>query len=132
MKTIINKILMKIAESVDTQGNTISSVRLQSYIILFPILMMVLVFLIIEIWSFAHAIQHGDEYKLSSEIIIVFGMMLSHHLAILFSRSKSQSIGELKGTSTTETTTETSTVTDTAVTETNTEVVDVPVDEPKK
>jgi uncharacterized oligopeptide transporter (OPT) family protein len=97
MRTIINKILMKIAESVDTQGNAISSVRLQSYIILFPILMMVLVFLIIEIWSFAHAIQHGDEYKLSSEIIIVFGMMLSHHLAILFSRSKSQTIGELKG-----------------------------------
>ena len=97
MKTIINKILMKIAESVDTQGNTISSVRLQSYIILFPILLMVLVFLIIEIWSFIHAIKHGTEYKLSSEIIIVFGMMLSHHLAILFSRSKSQSVAELKG-----------------------------------
>lgn len=97
MKTIINKILMKIAESVDTQGNTISSVRLQSYIILFPILLMVLVFLIIEIWSFIHAIRHGAEYKLSSEVIIVFGMMLSHHLAILFSRSKSQSVAELKG-----------------------------------
>ena len=97
MKTIINKILMKIAESVDTHGNTISSVRLQSYLILLPILMMVLVFLTIEIWSFIHAIRHGTEYKLSSEIIIVFGMMLSHHLAILFSRSKSQSVGEISG-----------------------------------
>lgn len=97
MKTIINKILMKIAESVDTHGNTISSVRLQSYLILLPILMMVLVFLTIEIWSFVHAIKHGVPYRLSSEIIIVFGMMLSHHLAILFSRTKSQSVAEISG-----------------------------------
>lgn len=97
MKTIVNSILLKIAESVDGTSNKVSSSRVQSYIILFPILLMVLVFLIIEIWAFGHAIKHGIDYKLSSEIIIVFGMMLSHHLAILFSRTKSQSIAELQG-----------------------------------
>lgn len=97
MKTIVNSILLKIAESVDGTSNKVSSSRVQSYIILFPILLMVLVFLIIEIWAFGHAIKNGIDYKLSSEIIIVFGMMLSHHLAILFSRTKSQSIAELQG-----------------------------------
>jgi hypothetical protein len=97
MKTIVNSILLKIAESVDGTSNKVSSSRVQSYIILFPILLMVLVFLVIEIWAFGHAIKNGIDYKLSSEIIIVFGMMLSHHLAILFSRTKSQSIAELQG-----------------------------------
>jgi fumarate reductase subunit D len=97
MKTIVNSILLKIAESVDGTSNKVSSSRVQSYIILFPILLMVLVFLIIEIWAFGHAIDHGMDYKLSSEIIIVFGMMLSHHLAILFSRTKSQSVAEIQG-----------------------------------
>jgi len=96
MKTIVNSILLKIAESVDGTSNKVSSSRVQSYIILFPILLMVLVFLIIEIWAFGHAIKHGIDYKLSSEIIIVFGMMLGHHLSILFSRTKTPSITEVK------------------------------------
>lgn len=61
-----------------------------------------MVFLIIEIWSFIHAIYTGKEYVLSNEIIVVYGMLLSHHLAILFSRTKSQGMAELKGTSTEE------------------------------
>lgn len=96
MKTIVNSILLKIAESVDGTSNKVSSSRVQSYIILFPILLMVLVFLIIEIWAFGHAIKNGIDYKLSSEIIIVFGMMLGHHLSILFSRTKTPSITEVK------------------------------------
>lgn len=96
MRQFIQSVLLKIANSV-ASDNTVSSTRVQSYIILLPILIMVLTFVIIEMWSFFHAIKIGVEYKLSSEIIIVFGMILSHHLAILFSRTKSQSIGELKG-----------------------------------
>lgn len=124
---------MKIAMSVDTQGNAISSVRLQSYIILFPILLMVLVFLIIEIWSFIHAIRHGDEYQLSSEIIIVFGMMLGHHLSILFSRTKNPSIAEIKGSITeSSTTTETAVVTDDALTTETTTSTETTTEESKK
>lgn len=92
----INRILLKIAESLDGTSNKVSSVRLQSYIILFPILLMVLVFLIIEIWSFIHAIKTASEYKMSSEIIIVFGMTLSHHITILFSRSKVTTVSDVK------------------------------------
>jgi len=96
MKQFIQSVLLKIANSV-ASDNLVSSTRVQSYIILLPILIMVITFLIIEMWSFIHAIKNGVEYKLSSEIIIVFGMILSHHLAILFSRTKSQSVAELKG-----------------------------------
>jgi len=97
MKSLINRMLLKIAQSIDGNNNATSSVRLQSYIILFPIVFTILIFLAIEIWAFIHAIKTDKEYKLSSEIIIVFGMTLSHHLAILFSRTKSQSIAEISG-----------------------------------
>lgn len=99
MREYIQKILTKITDSV-TQGNPTSSVRVQSYIILLPILVMVVVFLVIEMWSFVHAIKNGLPYRLSNEIIVVFGMILSHHVGLLFSRSKSQSIAEIKGTET--------------------------------
>lgn len=112
MKTVINKILMKIAQSVDS--TKVSTARLQSYLMMFPILAMVFVFLVIEIWAFAHTINAGKDYRLSNEIILVFGMMLAHHLSILFSRSKNPSIGDitqdigsLKTTSTEKTSTET-------------------------
>jgi len=97
MRTILNKIMTKVAMSIDGSTNTVSSVRVQSYLVLLPVILMVLVFLIIEIWSFIHAIRSDGDYKLSSEIIIVFGMMLSHHLAVLFSRTRSQSIKEITG-----------------------------------
>lgn len=96
MKQFIQSILLKIANSV-TADNPISSTRVQSYIILFPILIMILVFLVIEMWSFIHAIKNGLPYRLSNEIIVVFGMMLGHHLSILFSRSKSPSIADITG-----------------------------------
>lgn len=95
MKKIINKIMTKIAQSLDGSNNTVSSVRIQSYLMMFPILAMVFVFLVIEIWAFAHTIHNGKDYKLSNEIILVFGMMLAHHLSILFSRAKSPSIGDI-------------------------------------
>lgn len=95
MKTVINKILMKIAQSVDGTNDKVSTARLQSYLMMFPILAMVFVFLVIEIWAFAHTINAGKDYRLSNEIILVFGMMLAHHLSILFSRAKSTSIGDI-------------------------------------
>jgi hypothetical protein len=81
----------KISDSIGEHTET-SSVRLQSYLVLIPIILMVIVFLMIEIWAFIHAAYIGADYVLSSEIIVVFGMVLSHHLALLFSRSKDGAI----------------------------------------
>ena len=94
---IISKILNKIALSL-LPSSKISTNRIQSYILLLPILCMSVIFTGIEVYQFFHCINSDKDYYLSAEIIIVFGMILSHHLAILFSRSKSQSINEIKGT----------------------------------
>lgn len=93
---LFNTIFNKISHSVDT-SNSVSTSRVQTYMIIVPIIIMVFTFLIIEMWSFIHAIKVDKEYRLSNEIIVVFGMVLSHHLAILFNRTKSQSLKELKG-----------------------------------
>lgn len=95
MRTVFKKIVDLINTSVDSQ-TSISSVRVQSYLIVPMIILFVMTFIMIEIWSFVHGIRTGGNYAISNEIIIIFGMMLSHHLAILFSRSKSQSMKELK------------------------------------
>lgn len=94
---LINKILSKISLSV-LATNKNSTPRIQSYIILIPILIMSLVFLFIEVWDFAYIMYAGDgNYKISTEIIVIFGMLLSHHLALIFSRKNSQSISEITG-----------------------------------
>lgn len=115
MRQIIQTILLKIASSVNS-NTPVSSVRVQSYIMMLPILLMVAVFVIIELAAFIHSVRKDNEYHISNEIIVIFAMNLSHHLAILFSRSKSQGLAELSGTATSETTT-------TETTNTNTEVV---------
>ncbi len=88
----LNKLIVK---SVST--DEVSATRLSSYLILAPIQLMVLVIILIELFEFFHSVYTGNDYVLSTEFIITFGMVLSHHLAILFSRSKSQSREELKG-----------------------------------
>lgn len=104
MRKIIQTILLKIASSVNT-STPISSVRVQSYMMMVPIFLMVAIFIMIEVTAFIHAMYHDKEYHISNEIIIIFMANLSHHLAILFSRSKSQGLSELTGTAVSETTT---------------------------
>jgi hypothetical protein len=50
-----------------------------------------------------HSIQTlpNTPYHLSNEIIIIFGMLLAHHLSILFSRNKPTSITDVKSSITT-------------------------------
>lgn len=72
-----------------------SSTRYQSYLILLPILLMIFVTTGIELTSFIIAMYHAKAYVLSNEFIIVFGMVLAHHLSILFSRTKNPSISEV-------------------------------------
>lgn len=103
----INRLIVR---SVTT--DEVSATRISSYLILAPIQIMIFVVVIIEMFEFVHSVYTGHDYVLSNEFIITFGMVLSHHLAILFSRSKSQSRDELKGsTTTTSTTTETAATT---------------------
>ena len=116
MKKLFNLIKL----SLNGDSNEVSTARLQSYLIILPILVFLLVFLIIEVWSFGHSINTGKDYHISNEIILIFGMLLAHHLSILFSRSKPTSIADIKGTikesteSTNTTTTESVTKTEVA------------------
>ena len=94
---LFKSIFSTIYKSVDGSSNTVSSVRVQSYLLLLPILLMSFCFIGIEVWSFLHSKKTGGIYHISNEIIVVFGMVLSHHLALLFNRNKAQSIAEIKG-----------------------------------
>ena len=82
---LINKLLSKISLSI-LSDNTHSTSRLQSYIVLIPVLLMTLIFISIEIFSIVNSIINSTEYIISNEILIVYGMLLSHHLALVFSR----------------------------------------------
>jgi hypothetical protein len=97
MKKFISKILSKIASS-SIQGNATSTPRVQSYIILVPILLMSTIFMGFEVSHLIYCLYTAKDYAISAEIIIIFGMLLSHHLALIFSRGKSQSITDIKGT----------------------------------
>lgn len=96
MKRLFSTLFQKIGFSI-LEGNKHSSSRIQSYIVLAPIILMALIFLGFEITAFAFCIYAGKTYIISSEIIIIYGMLLSHHLALVFSRKTSQSIGDIKG-----------------------------------
>ena len=92
----VKRIMTRISKSTAGENN-ISSTRIQSYIILLPILIMTAIFLVIELWQFIHTIYNNKDYAISTEIIVIFGMLLSHHLAVMFSRKQSQSIEDITG-----------------------------------
>lgn len=87
MKKLIKKILNKISKSV-LKDNTHSTHRLQSYILIIPILLMVITFLVIEISQFIVAVHTGIPYRISTEIIVTFGMLLTHHISVLFQKDR--------------------------------------------
>lgn len=94
--SIFNSVNVLIIKSLKTTDE-VSATRLQSYLLLALIQLMILVVVGIEVVAFGHSTYIGKEYVLSNEFIIAFATICSHHLAVLFSRSKSQSIKELKG-----------------------------------
>jgi len=77
-----NKILSLIRISVDNNSKE-SANRVQSYFMLILVMMMSLSFLGIEITRF---IMNPSTYVISSEIIIIFSMILAHHLGILYQK----------------------------------------------
>lgn len=87
MKEFLNK-LLKYGKMSLTSDNSVSSTRLQSYVVLLLVVLFALGTLLIECWSFYHAIHLNTPYHISNEFIGIFGMMLAHHLSILFSRTK--------------------------------------------
>lgn len=83
--TLIGRLLNLVKES--AMSNTkLSSTRLQAYFVLFSSLLYSVTFVIIEIANATLALTNGDHYVPSNESIIVLGMLLSHHLGILFSK----------------------------------------------
>lgn len=70
------------------KNNTHSTHRIQSYILMIPILLMVLTFLTIEISQFIVAVHTGIPYRISTEIIVTFGMLLTHHISVLFQKDR--------------------------------------------
>lgn len=94
--SIFKQLLNYVSKSIDA-NNSVSTPRFQSWIVLTAILFQVLMFTIFEILSFIVAIKTGIPYTISADNIVIFGMLLSHQLALVFARSKSQSIKEIKG-----------------------------------
>lgn len=81
-----NKFLSIVRKSIDY--NTMeSSTRIQGYLIIALIYLMVFIFCAIEMTSFINSvfILH-KAYAISNEIIIIFSAVLAHHLGILFNK----------------------------------------------
>jgi hypothetical protein len=60
--------------------------QLQAYFVLFSSLLYSVTFVVIEIANAAMTLWKGQHYVPSNESIVVLGLLLSHHLGILFSK----------------------------------------------
>jgi len=81
---MFKRFLSLIRSSINSpKGGKESSTRLIAYIITFFISLFCFVFLGIEIYTAITSILSTGKYILSSEIIIVFGSLLTHQLTLL-------------------------------------------------
>jgi len=76
-KTIMKNFIKIIRKSISSPGGKESSTRIAGYFMLIVILIFSITFLGIEIYT---AIQTNH---ISNEAIIIFGMILAHHLTLL-------------------------------------------------
>lgn len=81
-RNIFKKIFDFIAKSVIKEGQ-VSSSRISSYFILGSILTTTLLFVIIEAVNASILWSAGAPYVMPNEHIVIFGMMLAHHLTLL-------------------------------------------------
>jgi hypothetical protein len=86
-KTIYAKFVSFIAQSAITSSK-ISSTRIQTYIMMLSVILSTAAFVGIELTNAFIAWLAGTTYIISSESIIIFGMILSHHLGMMFSKPK--------------------------------------------
>jgi hypothetical protein len=82
------KVWAKIGLSISSEK--VSSIRIQAFILLFPVVSASFIFITIELINAIIAWKNNIPYIPSNESIIIFGMILSHHISVLFSRSKPQ------------------------------------------
>lgn len=83
-KGIFKKIFELIGQSIyDKKDGKVSSTRMSSYFILGGILTAVLTFIGIDVVNAAVAIMNKGFYEIPANHIILYGMTLAHHLALL-------------------------------------------------
>jgi hypothetical protein len=90
-RAFFSNILKKIADIIKkslSSGNEVSSSRLQSYLLLLPVIGGGVFFLVIELVNAILSWHLGKPYVPSNEALVVYGMILSHHTATLFNRTK--------------------------------------------
>ena len=80
---LFNKILSTLKISTKSPWGGISSSRVSSFFLLSVIMLSVLVFLGIEISVAVSSLIHTGTYVISNESIIIFTLLLSHHLSLL-------------------------------------------------
>lgn len=78
--------LLKLLRLSVEENNLVSSARMQSYLVLAGILTAAFTSCTIEVVNAFRSWTTHEVYKISNEFIVIFGMLLSHHLGILFSR----------------------------------------------
>lgn len=93
-ESMIGKVMNKVSMSLDGTNNLISTNRIQSYFLVASVLIMILSIICIEVTNAVIAWNTSKSYSISNEFIIAFGMVLSHHLAILFNRNKPKDVVE--------------------------------------
>jgi hypothetical protein len=137
---LLGKTLALVKEScVEKAANVskISHTRVSSYIILGSILTNSLIFMGIEVTNAVMMYKQLKTYTVPTEHIFIFGMILSHHIALLFTKEKTfvptttYDLGTLKGESTRTTTATTATTTSEVITD-NASIDTTKVDNPDK
>jgi len=81
-------LMESIKKSVKDRFGKESSARISSYIVLAFIIFNSLVFTVIEIVNAIVMWSKGDFYIIPTEHIWIFGLILSHHLGLLFYKSR--------------------------------------------
>ena len=91
----MNNIIKIILYTLNGKDNTKSSVRLQSYFVLLPILIISGLFIIIEAVNAILSWKTGTKYIPTNEFLGAYAMLLAHHISVLFSRQKSENKEEV-------------------------------------
>jgi len=83
MKKIFQKIAEYIGKSILGKDGKVSSSRMSSYFILGSIILTSILFVVIELVNAIILWKTGMPYTIPSEHIVIFGMVLAHHLTLL-------------------------------------------------
>ncbi len=118
-----SKLTSIILSTLNGNDNKKSSTRFQSYIVLIPVILTAFVFIFIEIINAIITWKTGAKYIPTNEILVAYGMILTHHISVLFSRQKSKDNVEYTENNVTETDPETNLIqkTESTVINTNTD-----------